>query len=148
MSDQIKLDSSEALRIANSLAQASAKILDFRVDNFDRLSDEEAAKLEQQEDNLDHMVVLLRSRGVELIGEEAAAVSQELTAAIEDGKEVLSTIKDVRNALRVAVGLTELAVAVLGRNAKGALSALKELRSVAKEYDIGSDRISELLGQV
>lgn len=148
MSNAITLERAEALKIANNLAQASSRILDFRVDNFAQLSDEDAARLEKTEDELDHMVVLLRSRGVELIGEEAAEASQAIAGAIEDGKDVLANIKDVRNALRTAVALTELAVSILGRNARGALSAIKELRSVAQEYDIGSDRISQLLGQV
>ena len=63
MANELQLSAGEAYDIADSFAQASARILDFRLSQRGALSAAESTELERCEDSLDHMVVLFRMKG-------------------------------------------------------------------------------------
>lgn len=132
MANETELTKDEAYEIADSFAQASARILDFRVTNLSSLSDEEATDLEKCEDRLDHMVVLFRGYGIRLIGAGAQEAVSELKSAIALGKDVIAKINKIKKAIKIAGALVDLALAVLAKDTKGILSAAKGVQTAAK----------------
>jgi len=132
MAKVLQLTQAEAYEIADSFAQASACILDFRIQNRSSLSDDEATDLEKSEDSLDHMVVLFRGYGIRLIGSLAQDAVSELKAAISLGKEVIARINSIKKAIKIAGTLVDLAVAVLAKDPKGILAAVKGVQTAAK----------------
>jgi Ribonuclease G/E len=132
MANKLELTVEKSYELADSFAQASARILDFRISNRDSLTPEEAARLERCEDSLDSMVVLFRGYGITLIGAGAGKAAEELKRAIEAGKSAIETINKVKNAIKIAEALVVLSVAVLSKNTRDVLAAAKTLKSVAK----------------
>jgi hypothetical protein len=132
MANKLELTVKKSYELADSFAQASARILDFRISNRDSLTPEEAARLERCEDSLDSMVVLFRGYGITLIGAGAGKAAEELKLAIEAGKSAIETINKVKSAIKIAEALVVLSVAVLAKNTRDILAATKTLKSVAK----------------
>ncbi len=132
MANKLELTVKKSYELADSFAQASARILDFRISNRDLLTPEEAARLERCEDSLDSMVVLFRGYGITLIGTGAGKAAEELKLAIEAGKSAIETINKVKSAIKIAEALVVLSVAVLSKNTRDILAAAKTLKSVAK----------------
>jgi hypothetical protein len=130
-----QLTTTEAYEIADSFAQASARILDFRVTNRGTLSKDEASELEKYEDRLDHMVVLFRGYGIRLIGEGAQVAVLELRSAIDLGKDALAKINKIKKAILVAGALVDLAVAVLAKDSKGIVGATQGIQMATKSKD-------------
>lgn len=135
MDNELQLTEIEAYEIADSFAQASARILDFRITNRSTLSDDEASDLEKCEDNLDHMVVLFRGYGIRLIDAKAQNAVSELKVAIALGKETIAKINKIKEAIKVANALVDLAVAVLAKDPKGIVAAAKGVKTAAKGKD-------------
>lgn len=135
MANELQLTEAEAYEIADSFAQASARILDFRVTNSGALSNDEASDLEKSEDSLDHMVVLFRGYGIRLIGAGAQDAVSELKSAINLGKEAIAKINKIKKAIKIAGALVDLAVAVLAKDPKGILAAGKGVRTAVKGKD-------------
>lgn len=140
MANELQLTEAEAYEIADSFAQASARILDFRVTNQSSLSDDEATDLEKCEDSLDHMVVLFRGYGIRLIGAKAQNAVSELKSAIALGKETIAKINKIKKAIKIAGALVDLAVAVLAKDPKGILAAAKGVQTAAKGKDDGKGK--------
>lgn len=132
MANELQLTEAEAYEIADSFAQASAGILDFRVTNRSSLSDDEATDLEKCEDRLDHMVVLFRGYGIRLIGAGAQEAVSELKCAIAFGKNSIAKINKIKTAIKIAGAFVDLAVAVLAKDPKGIFTAAEGVRTVAK----------------
>ena len=132
MANKLELTVKKSYELADSFAQASARILEFRISNRDLLTPEEAARLERCEDSLDSMVVLFRGYGITLIGTGAGKAAEELKLAIEAGKSAIETINKVKSAIKIAEALVVLSVAVLSKNTRDILAAAKTLKSVAK----------------
>ncbi len=136
MSESIELARREVWQAADGMAQASARLLEYRIARAASLSDAQAAQLEQLENELDQMVVLLRSRGVQLIGAGAAEAAAGLMGAIRLGREALGQMSDVNSLIRAASSLFDLAVALLGRNPGPALKAIRTLHELADEQGL------------
>ena len=132
MANKLELTVEKSYELADSFAQASARILDFRISHRDSLTPQEAARLERCEDSLDSMVVLFRGYGITLIGAGAGKAADELKLAIEAGKSAIETIHKVKSAIKIAEALVVLSVAVLSKNTRDILTAAKTLKSVAK----------------
>lgn len=132
MANELQMTKAEAYEIADSFAQASARILDFRVANRSSLSDDEATDLEKYEDSLDHMVVLFRGYGIRLIGAGAQEAVSELKSEIALGKETIAKVNKIKKVIKIAGALVDLAVALLAKDPKGLLAAAKGVRTAAK----------------
>lgn len=132
MANKFQLSETDAYEIADSFAQASARILDFRVTNRGSLSNDEATELEKCEDSLDHMVVLFRSYGIKLIGAGADEAITELKSAIDLGKKTIAKIDKIKKAIKIAGALVDLAVAVLAKDPKAILAAAQGVQGAAK----------------
>lgn len=131
MSNEQQLSVSEAYEIADTFAQASARILDYRVNNRSSLSYEDASSLEKYEDSLDHMVVMFRGLGIKLIGAKADIAINELKQAVSAGRDAISQISQVKEAIKLAGAIVDLAVAVLAKDSKAILSAAKTVANAA-----------------
>lgn len=131
MADESKLTAEEAYAIADGFAQASARLLDFRVAHGNLLADEQAFELERCEDTLDHLVVLFRGYGIELIGARGQEAVVELRGAIADAKLKLGQITQTKKAIKIAGALVDLAVAVLAKDPKGVLAAAKDIKAMS-----------------
>jgi hypothetical protein len=129
MTDELQLDNREAYEIADNFAQASARILDFRIANRNSLSDDEVLNLEKYEDNLDHLVVLFRGYGIQLIGDDAQQAVSDLRFAIDRGKNAIEKVKKIKKTIKIAGALVDLAVATMTRNPEGVIAAAKSVRS-------------------
>ncbi len=126
MANETNLTKEEAYEIADKLALASARILEFRVEIRDPpLSNEEADELEKCEDSLDSLVVLFRSYGIQLIGSDANEAVTELKSAIDAAKKTLEKINTIKKTIRIAGAVVDLAVAVLAKDPKGIINAAK-----------------------
>jgi len=132
MANESQLTQEEAYEIADSFAQASARILDFRITNRSTLSEDEARDLEKCEDSLDHMVVLFRGYGIRLIAAGAQHAVAELKSAIALGKGAIAKINKIKKAIKIATALVDLAVAVLAKDPKGIVAAAKSVQTAAK----------------
>lgn len=132
MANLTELTAEQASQIADSFAQASARVLDFRVEHRKALSDEEFDKLEKCEDLLDHMVVLFRKITIQLIGEKAADAVAEMKEAIEQAKATIGKTKQVKHVIKLAGNLVDLAVALASKNPKSILGAAKSLKEAAQ----------------
>ena len=130
MADGSKLSADESYAIADSLAQASASLLDFRVAHGELLSDEQAFELERCEDTLDHLVVLFRGYGIHLIGAKSREAVVELQRAVDGAKLKLGQITATKKAIKIADDLVDLAVAVLAKDPKALLAAAKNLKAM------------------
>lgn len=135
MANVTELTPEDAARIADSFAQASARVLDFRVAHRDQLSDDELDELEKREDLLDHMVVLFRNFTIQLIGEKAGEALAELKAAVDLARATIEKTRQVKNAIKLAGQLVDLAVALTSKNPKAILGAAKSLRDGAQAGD-------------
>lgn len=118
----------DAYEIADSFAQASSRVLDYRVSHRAELTPSEAQELEQCEDRLDHMVVMFRGYGIRLIGAGAADAVAELKLAVAGARETLEQVARTKKAIKVAASLVDLAAALLSRDPKAVLAAAKGLR--------------------
>lgn len=132
MANELQLPTAEAYEIADSFAQASARILDFRVTNRSSLSDGESTDLEKCEDSLDHMVVLFRGYGIRLIGAGAQEAVSELKSAIVLGKETIAKVNKIKKVIKIAGALVDLAVALLAKDPQGLLAAATGVRTAAE----------------
>ncbi|PIY20815.1 MAG: hypothetical protein COZ12_08050, partial [Deltaproteobacteria bacterium CG_4_10_14_3_um_filter_60_8] len=112
MADESNVTAKEAYEIADSFAQASARMLDFRIANSNVLSDEDASKLERCEDTIDHLVVLFRGYGIRLIGAKAREAMVELQAAVDVARLTIEKINKTKKVIKIAGALVDLAVAV------------------------------------
>ena len=128
---RLTLTIDEAYEIADSFAQASAKLLEFRIANNKELSDKDFDELERCEDELDRMVVVFRGYGIELIGAKAEVAVQKLTSAIASAKKTLGTISKIKKAITVAGALVDLAAAVYSKDPKNIIDASKVLIALA-----------------
>jgi ribulose-5-phosphate 4-epimerase/fuculose-1-phosphate aldolase len=135
---ETELTVAEAYEIADRFAQASARILDFRV-NTGNLSGDQADALEKAEDQLDAMVVLFRSHGIQLIGAKAEAAAQNIKAAIDAAKSTLVAVRQIRKVLKVAAALVDLAVAIVSKNVQGGVAAAKTVADASKDDKGGKD---------
>jgi hypothetical protein len=131
MATQTDLTTEEAYEIADSFAQASARVLDFRISNRATLTREESAELEKCEDRLDHLVVLFRGYGIQLIGTKAAEAIAEIKDAIGAAKTAIENAAKVKNAIKLASGLVDLAMAIVSKNPKTILEAAKAVKLAA-----------------
>ncbi|GLR14788.1 hypothetical protein GCM10007907_35780 [Chitinimonas prasina] len=132
MAPTIKLTDKHAYQIADTFAQASARILDFRIAHSAALSDEEATELEKAEDRLDQAVVLFRGYGIQLRGAQAEEAASELQSAIHTARDTIATIDSVKQVISTGTALVDLTVAVLDRDAKGALAASRRISAAIK----------------
>jgi len=137
MANLTELTAEEASQIADSFAQASARVLDFRVEHRKTLSDEDFDELEKSEDLLDHMVVLFRKITIQLIGEKAGDAVAELKEAIEQAKATIKKTQQVKRVIKLAGNLVDLAVALGSKNPKSILAAAKSLKE-AVQADAGA----------
>ncbi|MEH6462035.1 hypothetical protein [Chitinimonas sp. JJ19] len=132
MAQIVKLTDKHAYQIADTFAQASARILDFRIAHSAALSDEEATELEKAEDRLDQAVVLFRGYGIQLQGAQAEEAASELRGAIDNARDTIATIHSVKQVISAGTALVDLTVAVLDRDAKGALAASRRISAAIK----------------
>jgi hypothetical protein len=135
MANELQLTEKEAYEIADSFAQASARVLDFRITNRSTLSEDEALDLEKCEDRLDHMVVLFRGYGIRLIAAGAQDAVTEPNSAIALGKDAIAKVNKIKKAIKLASALVDLAVAVLAKDPKGIVAAAKSVQMAAKGKD-------------
>jgi len=129
MADESNVTAKEAYEIADSFAQASARMLDFRIANSNVLSDEDASKLERCEDTIDHLVVLFRGYGIRLIGAKAREAMVELQAAVDVARLTIEKINKTKKVIKIAGALVDLAVAVLAKDPKAILGAAKKVKA-------------------
>jgi len=129
MAEQLNLTPQQAYAIADSLAQASARVLDYRVTYQDRLAPEDLKKLEECENALDHQVVQIRNHGIQLISAEAEGAVVELGEAIEAARTTITRIEQTRDAIRIAGSLIDLCVALTSKNPKAILAAAKAVKN-------------------
>lgn len=133
MSDVSKLSRELTYQIADGLAQASSMVLELRIAL--RLAAQPGGKhpdedeLEQLENQLDQMVALFRAYGIYLLGQAAQAPIVEINAAIEDAKEKLETVDDIKRNIVTATRLVELGAAILSRDPLAMFKAAKSLKS-------------------
>jgi len=128
MAEKTILPEKEAYEIADKFALISAQILEFRIEKREPpLSDENAAELEKYEDSLDALVVLFRNYGIQLIGKNTGNAVAELRNAVEAGKTKLMQVNSIKQAVRIAGAVVDLAVAVLAREPKGILNAAQKV---------------------
>lgn len=130
MTSQLDLTTEQAYEIADSFAQASARVLDYRIAHRGSLTPEESDELERCEDRLDQMVVMFRGYGIQLIGAKAAEAVVELKAAIDIAKTTLEQIEKIKDAINLAGALVELAAALTSKNAKAIMAAAKALKGM------------------
>jgi len=135
MANELQVTEKEAYEIADSFAQASARVLDFRITNRSTLSEDEALYLEKCEDRLDHMVVLFRGYGIRLMAAGAQDAVTELKSAIALGKDAIAKVNKIKKAIKLASALVDLAVAVLAKDPKGIVAAAKSVQTAAKGKD-------------
>jgi len=121
-----------SFEVADAFAQASAAILDFRVENNSSLDPNERSALEKAEDQLDHFVVIFRAHGIELIGAKAAQAAEDLKAAVEDAKAKLKKIAKIKKAIAIATSLVALAVALLSKDVKAVIAAVEAVNKAKK----------------
>lgn len=131
MVDETNLPAKEACAIADSFAQASARLLDLRIAKGNLLSAEEAFALEKCEDTLDHLVVLFRGYGIQLIGAKAQPAMVELKAAVALAKITIEKSGEIKQAIKIAAALVDLAVAVLAKDPKAILGAARIVRAAS-----------------
>ncbi|HET7831384.1 MAG TPA: hypothetical protein VFK88_00315 [Gallionella sp.] len=131
MAVKLDLTAEEAYEIADSFAQASARVLDYRIAHRDHLAPAESDELEKCEDRLDHMVVMFRGYGIQLIGAKASDAVLELKAAIEIAKAAMEQVEKIKDAIKLASALVELAVALTSKDPKAILAAAKALKTSA-----------------
>lgn len=137
MANELQLGATEAYAIADGFAQASARILDFRVSRRTTLSEEDANTLEQCEDSLDHLVVLFRGYGIRLTGAGAQDAVTELKGALALGREAIAVINTSKAAIKAAQSLADLAVAVLAKSPQGVVAAARCVRAACKGFAKG-----------
>ena len=126
------LTSKEALALARKLRSASAAVGDLLDDNWDRLSPAERKDLEKQERQIFDAATKVRTDAVGLALEEASTSAEILQGLIGDAKACLEKLEDVRNAIKIATALAEIAVAV----------ASKDLGSIAKHGKVIYDSVT------
>ena len=110
------LTKEQAYAIADSLAQASSLVLEWRIRQRPSLTPAERDLLEQYENHLDQMVTLFRAYGITLIAEGAQQARSDIEGAIAKGKAQLKRIADVKAAIGAAAGLVDLGAAILSRD--------------------------------
>lgn len=135
MAKELQLKKEDAYEIADSFAQASANILDFRFKNRKTLTNKDASDLEKCEDSLDQMVVLFRGYGIRLIADEAENAISELKSAIALGKDTITNVNKIKKAISVATALVNLAISVLAKDPKGIVAAAMSVQTATKEKD-------------
>lgn len=132
MADKSNLTEKDSYAMADSLAQASARLLAFRSAHANLLSDEEASALEKCEDTLDHLVVVFRGYGIQLLGAKAQQAMVELQAAVDVAKLTIAKINQIKEAIKVAGSLVDLAQAVLAKDPKAILGAAKNVKAASQ----------------
>jgi hypothetical protein len=130
MAKILSLSAEQSFEIADSFAQMSGKVLDFRISKSTALKPKESSALEKAEDNLDHLVVLFRANGIQLLGSEAKDAIAELSSAIIIAKKKITKIAKIKKAIEIATSVVELAVAILAKDPKAILIAAKAVQAV------------------
>ena len=103
----------QTLEIADQFAQASAHILDLRVEKRASLTDREARILEQCEDRIDKIVAIFRSSGIAFLEARVDALTARILAAIQAAKRALHKVMNFEQAVATAEAIAHLAAAVL-----------------------------------
>lgn len=116
MAQLTALTKDQAYAIADSLAQASSLVLEWRIRQRPSLAPAERDLLEQYENHLDQMVTLFRAYGITLIAEGAEQARSDIEGVIVKAKAQLKRIADVKAAIGAAARLVDLGAAILSRD--------------------------------
>jgi hypothetical protein len=122
-----RLSRTDYYDIADNFAQASAAVLDYRV-NTPNLTSAQQDALERYEDELDHQVVMFRNYGVVISGDEAATAQADIQDAVGKAKKVIRKIDNAKRAIDIAAALVTLAGSIAAKDASGIIRAAKGVR--------------------
>lgn len=127
-----RLEDIDSNSIADRLARASAGILELRIAlaaQTPPISAAEQQQLKQHESHLDQMVAFFRANGIYLLAKHAQDAVRNVNAAIDHGTQVVADINQTKAAIKAAVGLLDLAGALLSRSPLAVADAIKSLRA-------------------
>ncbi len=93
---------------------------------------EQRLLLEKCEDELDTNVVKYRNEGITLLNGAAQAAIAEIDAAVKAATRLLKKIEDIKKAITVAVGLVDLARAILAKDISGIVQSAGDLAKEAR----------------
>lgn len=129
----------DAFEIADTFAQLSARILEYRVSHRDSISHDDAVELEMCEDRLDQAVVLFRGYGIQLLGEKAEEAIKSLKESITEARSTLTTIENIKSTIKIAGSLVNMTLAILSKDPAAVLGTLKEVKEACEAVKAPGD---------
>ncbi|MCX6609770.1 MAG: hypothetical protein NTW74_02840 [Acidobacteria bacterium] len=121
-----------AERWATKYNDAANAIADFLDENFDALSNEDAAELSKSEKALRRLSKKMRDEAIVVAMEGLSEDLKAITKATERGTKAILKINDVKKGIRIVTGVIQLGTAVVTGNPVAAIQAAKGLSAELK----------------
>jgi hypothetical protein len=118
---------------ADELGRVSAKLLEFRLNHWETLSQAENIALEAQERELDIKANQLLAQAIVVIGEGATQAQQEIVEATTKAAAFIQKIDDAARAIAVAASVITLGVTIATGDPKTIIAAAAAVTKAAKK---------------
>ena len=126
-------------QLADSLAQASSELLDYRIVHRGRLTKKQRIQIEDAETTLDGLVAILRGTATRLIAAEAGEKLKQLQAQITHAKGVIAKIQKIKAVMTLVSALVTAAAALVS----GDITALASAITAVQKANAAADKAVE-----
>ncbi len=124
-----KITAAQALELAKDYNRSANLIGDFRIKNWNRLSDEDRLVLGNTGRTLLDQSQDLITCAVGKILDDTQASLNDIKHATADANETIKTIEDIKKVINIGAALVTLAAAIYTENPTGIANAVKNLIS-------------------
>ncbi len=121
------LTSVQCLQMGRDLSQLQANIADYKLTNYNNLSDDEKASFDNAIITLSDAAGELIAYSVTIVLDEAQTSIQNLTTATQKINNIVKTLENVQKWINIAGACFNLATALLELNPKDIYSGIKDL---------------------
>jgi len=130
-----KNTASDLFDFADEIALISSQILNYRIKNKPKLSEDAITTLEQLEGKLDVITGQVRARGIERLAQLTAQARKEVIDATAKAAGFLKKIKKIEKVVQMATALLGVGLAVIAGKPQGIVEAVQNVVQVAKGGD-------------
>ncbi|PZX55365.1 hypothetical protein LV84_02503 [Algoriphagus ratkowskyi] len=121
------LTSDQAIRLSDNFYYLSSSMLDFRVANWEKLSDDDIKELSDIQYSLLSFGENILALSTTLIMDEVVDSLGKINTITQEIKDSIKDLKNIQKGLNVATGILILGAMIINRDPQGIGSSLKDL---------------------